>query len=70
VAKTTNLLIGWTAGGGMEFALTPHWSAKAEYMYYDLGSASYTIDTTGFGVVDAKTTGNTVRVGVNYHFNH
>ena len=30
-------LIGWTVGGGMEFALTDRWSAKAEYMYYDLG---------------------------------
>ena len=24
-------------GGGMEFALTDRWSAKAEYMHYDLG---------------------------------
>ena len=28
---------GWTAGGGMEFALTERWSAKAEYMHYELG---------------------------------
>lgn len=36
---TTDWRLGWTVGGGMEFALTNRWSAKAEYMYYDLGSA-------------------------------
>ena len=25
----------------MEFALTQNWSAKAEYMYYDLGSDTF-----------------------------
>ena len=34
-------LLGWTVGGGMEFALTDRWSAKAEYMYYDLGKETY-----------------------------
>ena len=36
-ASTTHWSNGWTAGGGMEFALTDRWSAKAEYMHYDLG---------------------------------
>src|SRR5262249_43563586 len=33
----TKWATGWTVGGGMEFALTDRWSAKAEYMHYDLG---------------------------------
>jgi len=49
----------------MEFALTQQWSAKAEYMHYDLGSDRYTVDN-GL-LVDAKTKGDTVRVGVNFH---
>ena len=50
----------------MEFALTDRWSAKAEYMYYDLGKESYRINN-GL-VADAETRGSTVRIGVNYHF--
>ena len=34
----TNL--GWTAGGGSEAHLYGNWSAKAEYLYVDLGTAS------------------------------
>jgi opacity protein-like surface antigen len=29
---------GWTAGGGIEYALTPAWSAKLEYDYLHFGS--------------------------------
>src|ERR1700684_4069030 len=28
---------GWTIGGGLEFALAQNWTAKAEYLYVDLG---------------------------------
>jgi opacity protein-like surface antigen len=63
----TKTLSGWTLGGGMEFALTDRVSAKAEYMYYDLGSATYAVDN---GLrVDSDTRGSTVRIGVNLHFN-
>jgi opacity protein-like surface antigen len=62
---TTSWESGWTAGGGMEFALSQQWSARAEYMHYDLGSDRYTVDN-GL-LVDAKTKGDTVRVGVNFH---
>jgi opacity protein-like surface antigen len=30
--------VGWTAGAGVEYALMPHWTVKAEYDYLDLGS--------------------------------
>ena len=30
--------IGWTAGVGIEHALTGNWTAKYEYSYVDLGS--------------------------------
>ena len=64
--STTVSHTGWTAGVGVEFALAKDWSAKAEYMHFDLGSAQYTVDS-GL-LVNAKTAGDTVRVGVNYHF--
>ena len=35
--STSNWQVGWTAALGMEFALTDRWSAKAEYLHYELG---------------------------------
>ena len=49
----------------MEFALTDRWSAKAEYMYYDLGKEKFDLDN-GL-VADVDTRGSTVRIGVNLH---
>ena len=34
--------VGWTAGGGFEWMMMPGWSVKAEALYYDLGSATFT----------------------------
>ena len=59
-------LTGWTAGAGIEFAFLSNWSAKFEYLYYDLGADRFPVD---FGLrVSASPKGNIIRVGVNYHF--
>ncbi|MFY9655824.1 MAG: outer membrane beta-barrel protein [Methylocystis sp.] len=75
--------IGWTAGAGLEYALTPSLSAKLEYLYYDLGSIGMTnasispLAFRGFllgrQVTDASAAwtrydGHSVRVGANYRF--
>jgi outer membrane immunogenic protein len=39
----SNSLVGWTAGGGAEWMFMRNWSAKMEYLYYDLGNISYTV---------------------------
>ena len=31
---------GWTAGGGIEFAISHHWSVKVEYLYMDVGDVT------------------------------
>lgn len=36
----TGTLTGWTAGGGVEWAISPEWTVKADYLYYNLGSVS------------------------------
>jgi outer membrane immunogenic protein len=56
-------LVGWTAGAGMEVGLAPRWSAKAEYLYMDLGDRTYTITGVNNGFQS-----NMLRLGVNYHF--
>ena len=64
---------GWTAGGGAEWMFMQNWSAKAEYLYSDIAGSN----TNEFGWntglslnnVNNHTRWNTVRAGVNYHFN-
>ena len=41
-ARTSSSVTGWTAGGGVEYALTDHWTAKAEYLHVDLGGGGRT----------------------------
>jgi len=78
----SDTLVGWTAGAGVEWLFMPNWSAKLEYLYYDLGTVSYgsgalgsVVAATGasaFTNVVGTTTkfdGHIVRAGVNYHFN-
>lgn len=36
----TKTKAGWTAGTGVEYAFLSGWSAKLEYLYVDLGSAT------------------------------
>jgi high affinity Mn2+ porin len=31
--KALNTRLGWAAGGGLEYAFAPHWSARLEYLY-------------------------------------
>jgi opacity protein-like surface antigen len=61
---------GWTAGGGIEIAMMPGWSAKLEYLFLDLGRTNTTFVLPGLpGITDdARLTMNVVRVGVNHRF--
>ena len=38
---------GWAGGGGVETAITPHWTARLEYLFTDYGAASVTFPSTG-----------------------
>lgn len=64
--------VGWTAGGGVEFALTDHITLKGEGLYYDLGSEDYSFDEGPDGYspittsVDAS--GWIARAGINWKF--
>jgi outer membrane immunogenic protein len=68
---------GGTFGAGLEWMFARGWSAKAEYLYYDLGNSSFTYAAnSGFfavpvyqNVVNAvHFQGGLARLGVNYHF--
>jgi opacity protein-like surface antigen len=64
--SSTDWESGWTIGGGVEFALTDRWSARAEYMHYEFTPAAFTVAQNE--TANVKTAGDTVRIGVNYHF--
>jgi len=71
--------VGWTVGAGVEWMFLPNWSAKVEYLYYDLGTVTTNSVVSGLnnlsGAVgyaygtstSAPFNGHIVRAGVNYH---
>ena len=79
--SSTKTRIGYTVGAGGEWMFSPNWSAKIEYMYYDLGRSTYAvapvvISTNGgtpfisaTAATSQRTNGHIVRAGLNYHFN-
>lgn len=64
-ASDTQDHIGWTAGAGLEYAVTNSISVKGEYLYTDLGTKTYTV---GGLPADAAMRFGTVRAGVNFQF--
>ena len=67
---------GSTIGAGVEVALAPNWSAKAEYLFVDLGNGSCTTncaiaDASGTPIIPnvaVKFNESIVRGGINYRF--
>ena len=71
-SKTTTRT-GWTLGGGVEAAIDPKWSLKAEYLYADFGKVNATgaLSPAVFGQVmnhTAKLNTSIVRFGLNMRF--
>jgi outer membrane immunogenic protein len=63
-----NTRVGWTAGGGMEYALDHNWSAKIEYDYLGLGSQS--VPAVALAGAPGSVDLNIQRIiaGINYRF--
>jgi outer membrane immunogenic protein len=60
---------GWTAGGGIETALSANWSLKGEYLYVDLGRVSAQALLNGgrdVFTVSSQVRNHLFRFGVNY----
>jgi outer membrane immunogenic protein len=72
--------VGWTVGGGAEWMFMPKWSLKAEYLYYDLGSQTWSLgninqssnifglETVGASQSSTRFNGHIFRAGINLHF--
>jgi len=66
-------MVGWSLGGGAEWALGPRWTAKLDYSYFDFGHIR-TSGTVGpavsseFYTQSIDVTAHVVKVGVNYRW--
>jgi outer membrane immunogenic protein len=75
----SNTRVGWTAGGGIQFAVTDNWWVFAEYRYTNFGSFNNTLSNAfapgGVLLGQSFVTGrrqfreNQVQVGFSYRFN-
>jgi outer membrane immunogenic protein len=70
--STSGVSVGWTAGGGMEYAFSREWTARAEYLYLDLGKRSVTFpdldNVPGTLTAASSFRAHIVRGGLNYRF--
>ncbi len=69
--SSTNLTrTGWTAGVGLEYALSQNWTVRAEYDYLGFGSRPLTFTTPGTGTVTTNASLNVqeVKAGLNFKF--
>jgi outer membrane immunogenic protein len=64
VTTASSTRAGYTVGGGIEYAFTPNWTAKAEYLYYGFGDRRNQL-VAGDRV---RTDIHTVKLGINYLF--
>jgi outer membrane immunogenic protein len=65
-----DLRVGWTVGGGVEWAFSGFWSATVEYDYYQFGSGTVQMsDATNVlaGPVNVKQSVQIVKAGLNFH---
>ncbi len=67
--SATKTKAGWTAGLGVEYAFAGPWSAKLEYLYVDLGSATCGMASCGLATdEEVNFKASIVRAGLNYRF--
>jgi outer membrane immunogenic protein len=70
--QTDTTRLGWTVGGGAEFAFLSRWSVFVEYDYYNLGSFNATLSYPGaippFYTYNEKQSMQSLLLGVNFRF--
>lgn len=66
-SQNSGTFTGWTVGAGVEYALNPNWTLKAEYLYFDFDNSNFSccLSSTS-GRVDTNLTSNTFKIGFNY----
>ena len=60
--------VGWTAGGGVEYAIDNNWSVRADYRYTDYGHYTVFEPNTSGDLVRHREFDNKVMAGISYKF--
>jgi len=68
--------VGWTVGGGLEWAMNRNWTVKAEYLYLNFGSVNangtvFSPSAPGYASATSTAvdlTAHIARAGINYKF--
>lgn len=70
VLEDTETHVGWTAGLGVEHALSDRFSVRVEYAHVDLGEETTTYDLGRLGTIDkdVDVKFDTIKVGASYKF--
>ncbi|OKO88777.1 cell envelope biogenesis protein OmpA [Bradyrhizobium sp. NAS80.1] len=68
IARSGHYQTGWTAGLGLEYAVSGNWTAKAEYEYVDLSRRTYDLSSFGFGNLAVEPRIHLFKLGLNYQF--
>jgi outer membrane immunogenic protein len=72
IGSTSATVAGWTAGGGVEYALSYNWFIKAEYLYASFSNQTAAQVVAPFptltGTATANLNANIVRAGFDYRF--
>jgi opacity protein-like surface antigen len=69
LAGATSTRIGWTAGGGIEYAFVNKWSVKTEYLYADLGKFDCGASCSALPPpTEVSFNAHLIRFGLNYKF--
>jgi len=63
--NSTQTMLNWVAGAGLEYAVSDHVRYKLEYLYLDLGNLGLDTD---YYALNSDFASNVVRLGINYHF--
>jgi outer membrane immunogenic protein len=66
-AQNSQSRVGWTVGGGVEYAITNNWSVRGEYRYTDFGHQTDALPAVAASV-DHHEIEHAVRVGFSYKF--
>jgi outer membrane immunogenic protein len=70
--STSTTVAGWTAGGGVEYALSYNWFIKAEYLYASFSNQNAAQVVGSFptltGTATANLNANIIRGGFDYRF--
>jgi outer membrane immunogenic protein len=75
-ANFSDTKVGWVAGAGIEAMLNANWIARVEYLHYDLGGVTNTLNLIGDAAPNSPQNAtwsrsfryDTVRAGISYKF--